>query len=341
MVGVALFGAGRIGRLHARNLVGHPRARLLAVYDVVEDAKREVAAETGARPAASVEEAMGVPGVEAVVIATSTDTHVDLIVKAVEAGKAVFCEKPIDLDLARVAACWRAIAPLEPLVQIGFNRRFDPSFAELKARLARGELGRLWQLIITSRDPDLPPRPYLERSGGLFRDMTIHDFDLARFLLPEEPVEVAAVAGALVEPGLQSLGDHDTAMVLLRTAGGIQVCITNCRRAAYGYDQRVEAMGERGALLVGNPRPHTVERWDAAATEARATLMPFFLERYAESYRLELDAFLRAVERREPVPVGFADGWRALLLAQAAYEALARGGWVRVEEVAAPFGQFS
>ena len=330
MVGFALFGAGRIGRLHAHNILRHPRAELVQLYDVLRPAAEALARETGAAVAPSIEAALADSRVQAIIIASSTDTHVDLITRGVRAGKAVFCEKPIALDLARVDACWREIEPFDPLFQIGFNRRFDPSMAELKRRLDAQELGPLRQLVITSRDPDLPSLDYLRRSGGILRDMTIHDFDMARFLLPEEPQEVMCMASVQFEPRLAELGDHDTAVVLLRTRSGIQAVIMNSRRAAYGYDQRVEALCEEGALFVGNLRPHAVERWDSGATGAAAPLLHFFVERYRESYERELDAFIEAIERGQPPPVGFEDGRRALLLAEAAYRSLAQGGVVAV-----------
>ncbi len=331
MVRFALFGAGRIGRMHADNIAAHPQARLVAVYDVVRPAAETVAGKHGARVATTVEEILEDGEVDAVLIASSTDTHIDLITRAAKAEKAILCEKPIDLDRERVDACWAEIAPLEPFVQIGFNRRFDPSFARLRESLREGELGGLRQLLITSRDPELPSRAYMEVAGGLLRDMTIHDFDMARFLLPEEPVEVSCFAAALIDPVVAELGDHDTAMVLLRTESGIQVCISNYRRAVYGYDQRIEAVCERGAILADNMRPTTLERWTASHTEARDPLLHFFIERYREAYVRELDAFIEALEEKREPPVTFEDGRRALILADAAYESLRSGRTVTVE----------
>ncbi len=330
MVRFALFGAGRIGRLHADNIAAHPQARLIAVYDVLRPAAEAVAGRHGARIAATVDEILEDPDVDAVLIASSTDTHVDLITRAAKAEKAVLCEKPIDLDRQRVDACWEEIASLDPFVQIGFNRRFDPSFARLRQCLREGELGGLRQLLITSRDPEVPPRAYMEVAGGLLRDMTIHDFDMARFLLPEEPVEVTCFASALIDPMVAELGDHDTAMVLLRTESGIQVYINNYRRAVYGYDQRIEAVCEEGAILADNMRPTTLERWTAAHTGARDPLLHFFVERYREAYVRELDAFVEALRERRAPPVTFEDGRRALILADAAYESLRSGRTVTV-----------
>jgi myo-inositol 2-dehydrogenase/D-chiro-inositol 1-dehydrogenase len=332
MVRFAVLGCGRIGRMHARNIAAHPRASLAAVYDIVEAAAAACGNELGTRPVRSPEEIWSDPAIDAVLIASSTDTHVELLTAAVKAGKAILCEKPIDLSLARVEACWAEIGPLQPRVMIGFNRRFDPSFAALKTALDADEIGEVRQVVITSRDPEVPPDSYMKVAGGLLRDMTIHDFDLARFLLGEEPVQVTGFADALIEARVRALGEHDTAMILLRTAAGRQCCITNYRKAVYGYDQRIEVVGERGMLMAGNRRATTVERWTAARTAARDPLLHFFIERYREAYLAELDAFVTAIEQRTDPPVGFADGRRALVLAEAAYEALRTGSTVTIPD---------
>jgi myo-inositol 2-dehydrogenase/D-chiro-inositol 1-dehydrogenase len=331
MVRFALLGCGRIGAMHADTIAAHPEASLVAAFDVAEAAARAVAARHGCRAAASAAEALEAGDVDAVLIASSTDTHVDLITQSAEAGKAVLCEKPIDLDIAKVEACWSRIGHLQPVVQIGFNRRFDPSFAAVRKAIDRGEIGAVRQVLITSRDPDIPPVDYLRVAGGLLRDMTIHDFDLARFLLPEEPCAVSAMASALIDDRVRELGDHDTAMILLGTPGGAQCCITNYRRAVYGYDQRIEVVGEKGMVKAENRRATTVERWTTERTAAKDPLLHFFIERYREAYVAELDAFIRAVRDGAPVPVGFADGRKALLLANAAYESLRTGRTVALE----------
>ena len=330
MMHFALFGCGRIGRMHAANLVRHSKVSLSRVYDVVEDAAAEVAERHGIVAARSIEEVLADPAVHAVLIASSTDTHVDLIERSVEAGKAVLCEKPIDLDIARVEACWQRIEGKNPRVMIGFNRRFDPSFKAVHDAIRAGEIGDLRQVTITSRDPGIPSVDYMKAAGGLLRDMTIHDFDLARYLLGEEPVKVACFAQALIAQEVRDLNDHDTAMILLETASGRQACITNYRAATYGYDQRIEAVGETGMVKAENRRPHTMERWGAETTEAKAPILHFFIERYQEAYNAEIQAFVEAVETGAPMPVGFEDGRRALMLANAAYESLATGKVVTV-----------
>jgi myo-inositol 2-dehydrogenase / D-chiro-inositol 1-dehydrogenase len=330
MVRVAVLGCGRIGRLHARNVARHPRAKLAAVYDVMGDAARQCAAELGVRSAGSVEELWSDRDVDAVFIATPTDTHVPLITAAVGAGKAVFCEKPVDLNLERARACWNEIARRKPRVMLGFNRRFDPSFAALRKRLLQGEIGRLELAVITSRDPAPPPVSYIRTSGGLFRDMTIHDFDMARYLAGD--IESVQAFGAnLVDPAIGEQGDIDTATVALRAKSGALLHINNTRRCAYGYDQRIEVFGSHGMLQAGNLRATSVESWSAELTAAREPVLHFFLERYREAYQEELTAFVTAVEEGSPFSPDFADGVEALRLAVAAAESLRNRSVVTLE----------
>jgi myo-inositol 2-dehydrogenase/D-chiro-inositol 1-dehydrogenase len=264
-----------------------------------------------------------------VIIASPTPTHVDLLAACARAGKAVLCEKPIDLDLARVDACWEGIKGLNATVMVGFNRRFDPTFAEMRERVAGGEIGRLEQLLITSRDPAPAPAAYIASSGGLFRDMTIHDFDIARFFLGEV-TEVQAIGANLIEPYIAEAGDVDSAVVSMRGAGGELCQITNSRRCAFGYDQRVEAFGAGGMLSAGNQTATSVRRSGAAGTETAAPYLNFFLDRYAAAYRAELDHLVICVEQGLTPSPGFADGRAALVLADAATESMKTGQAVRV-----------
>ncbi|MFO1069547.1 MAG: inositol 2-dehydrogenase [Geminicoccaceae bacterium] len=330
MLSFALFGCGRIGKMHADNLASHPKAQLTAVYDVNEAAAAEVAAKHGCRAAKTVDEIMAASDIDAVMIASSTDTHVQLLTAAAKAGKAILCEKPIDLDIGRVETCKKEIAGTDVPVMIGFNRRFDPSFAAVKKAMDGGEIGDIRQVIVTSRDPDLASLEYLKVSGGIFRDMTIHDFDMARFLLPEEPVEVSAMASVMVDKAVGEIGDHDTAVIIMRTAGGHQAIINNCRRAVYGYDQRIEVLGATGMLQANNRRATTIERWSKSRTAAQDPLLWFFIERYKEAYIAEIDAFIKCLETGSPCSPGFEDGRKALLLANAAYESLKTGRTVKV-----------
>jgi myo-inositol 2-dehydrogenase/D-chiro-inositol 1-dehydrogenase len=328
----AQFGAGRIGAIHAGNLAAlsgkSGGVRLRYVVDVNAAAARKIAESCGARV---VEErtALGDSRVGAVIIASSTDTHARLAMAAARAGKAIFCEKPIDLSLRKVDACLAVVRRARVPMLVGFNRRFDPEFRALKARLDRGAIGKVEQVLITSRDPGLPPLAYLKVAGGLFRDMTIHDFDMARWLLGEEPVEVFARGSCLVDAMVKRVGDIDSAAVTLRTASGKLAVITNSRRATYGYDQRIEVHGSGGRLSAGNRVESTVELADRRGVAA-AKPLHFFLERYADAYRAELAAFIAAVRAKKPMPVGPSDGRQALVLAEAALKSLRNGRAVRV-----------
>ncbi len=328
MLHFAQFGAGRIGAIHAANLAASGRARLAHVVDVHPPAAAALAAKHGAA-VSDTATALADPKVGAVIIASSTDTHADLVIAAARAGKAIFCEKPIDLSLPRVDACLDAVAKAGVPMLVGFNRRFDPSFSEVHRRIGAGAIGAVEQVVITSRDPGPPPVSYIKVSGGLFRDMTIHDFDMARWMLGEEPTEVFAYGATLVDPAIGQAGDIDSAMVLLKTASGRMAHINNSRRASYGYDQRVEVHGSAGRLIAGNRTPTTVELADANAVAADKPLH-FFLERYADAYRIELNAFLDSVANKTPMPVGAEDGRQALVLADAALESLHTGRPVKV-----------
>jgi myo-inositol 2-dehydrogenase/D-chiro-inositol 1-dehydrogenase len=330
MLRIAVIGAGRIGKIHAGNVASHPRAHLVAVVDPVETGARALAQQHGSQWATQAQDLIAGKDIDAIVVGSPTNTHIDLIDHAPAAGKAVLCEKPIDLDIAKVNRCLDSLKKRPVPLLVGFNRRFDPSAEALKSAIVAGEIGQVRQVIISSRDPGPPPLSYVVNSGGLFRDMTIHDFDMGRWLLGEEPVEVYATASCLVDPSLSEHGDYDTAMVVMRTASGSQCHINNCRQAVYGYDQRLEVLGSEGMLLNDNLRSTTLRRYDAESTESREPLLNFFLERYADSYRRELDAFVEAVLDKKPVPVTGEDGRRALMLADAALESARTGKTVRV-----------
>ncbi|MFN6955262.1 MAG: inositol 2-dehydrogenase [Acetobacteraceae bacterium] len=332
MLVFAQFGAGRIGAIHAGNLAAAGTARLKHLVDVNGPAAASLAARCGA-VVSSKAEALADPEVDAVVIASSTDTHAALVIAAAHAGKAIFCEKPIDLSLPRVDEALAAVRAAGVPMMVGFNRRFDPSFAELRRRIGAGAIGTVEQVVITSRDPGLPPLEYLRVSGGQFRDMTIHDLDMARWLLGEEPAEVFAWGAALVDPAVAAAGDTDSCMVLLRTATGRMAHINNSRRTCYGYDQRIEVHGSGGRLIAGNRVPTTVEQADASGVTTEKPL-PFFLERYAEAYRSEIAAFIEALRAGAPMPVGGEDGRQALVLAEAALRSLRENRPLRVSEIA-------
>jgi myo-inositol 2-dehydrogenase/D-chiro-inositol 1-dehydrogenase len=328
MLELAQFGAGRIGAIHASNIAAMKDVRLRYVIDVNTEAAKKLAARYGAK-VTTEREAFGDPQVGAVLIASSTDTHARLAIAAARAGKAIFCEKPIDLSLKRVDACLSEVEEAGVPMFVGFNRRFDPSFSALKNRLDAGEIGAVEQVVISSRDPGPPPLAYVKVSGGMFRDMTIHDFDMARWLLGEEPVEVFAMGEALIDRKIAAAGDIDSAMVLMRTASDRMCHINNSRRAAYGYDQRIEVFGAKGMLRAENIGETTVEHFSAQGTVSDRPL-DFFLERYVEAYRAEMSAFVLALSKRIPMPVGARDGRQALVLAEAALKSLKTGQAVKV-----------
>jgi myo-inositol 2-dehydrogenase/D-chiro-inositol 1-dehydrogenase len=276
-----------------------------------------------------MEEAVAAGDADAVLICTPTTTHADFIEKATRSGKAVFCEKPVDLSSERIRSCLAVVKQAGKPLMIGFNRRFDPNFAALKARMLDGAVGETELVTIISRDPGPPPISYIETSGGLFRDMMIHDLDLARFLLDEDPVEVHAVASSLVDPAIGKAGDVDTAAVLLKTASGKIVQISNSRRATYGYDQRIEVHGSKGMIRAHNIPRTTVELATGAGMLADP-VQDFFLERYSEAYRLEMAAFVDALlSGKAPNPSG-EDGLKAQILADAATQSAQTGQTVRV-----------
>ncbi|MFN3673865.1 MAG: inositol 2-dehydrogenase, partial [Bosea sp. (in: a-proteobacteria)] len=313
MMRFGLLGAGRIGRIHGLNVAARADCKLVAVADAAPEAAASLAAGTGAT-VASVEAILADAAIDAVLICSPTDTHADLIEQAVTAGKAVFCEKPVDLDAERIRRCLAIVARSGKPLMIGLNRRFDPNFAALEKRLRAGEAGAIEIVSVISRDPSPPPVDYVKRSGGLFRDMMIHDFDMARFLLGEEPVEVFALGSALVDPAIGAAGDVDTAAVLMKTASGRIAQISNSRRASYGYDQRIEVHGSLGMLRAGNIHETTVEIATGAGFRADP-VQTFFLERYAAAYRAELDAFIATcAEGAAQTPSGL-DGLKAQILA--------------------------
>ena len=312
-----IIGAGRIGKIHAANVAARRDSEVVIVADADAAAAKSVAEATGGK-IGSIDEIFASSAVDAVAICAPTDMHADLIERAARAGKAIFCEKPIDLDAERVRKCLDVVKSSGATLMVGFNRRFDPNFAAVRQRIADGVIGELEIVSITSRDPGPPPISYIARSGGLFRDMMIHDFDMARFLLGEEPIVVSAMASALVDKAIGEAGDVDTAVVILQTKSGKVAQISNSRRASYGYDQRIEAHGSKGMLQADNIRETTVE-YAGANGYARDKALNFFLERYASAYRDELDAFVSAVKSgARPRPDG-EDGLQANRLADAAY----------------------
>ncbi|HEX3949823.1 MAG TPA: inositol 2-dehydrogenase [Steroidobacteraceae bacterium] len=314
MYNVAIFGAGRIGQIHARNAAYSAELKLKFVVDPNRAAAAALASQTGAI-VADVDAVLGDGSIHGVIIASATNVHLDQALAAASAGKAIFCEKPLDLDLARARQAGAQLAGAKMLV--GFNRRFDPHFNALKARIESNAIGKLESVNITSHDPAPPPVAYIRVSGGLFKDMTIHDFDMARWLLNEEPIEVFASASCLVDPEIGAAGDVDTARILLRTGTGRLCSISNTRRSGYGYDQRIEAYGSAGAARADNVLESTV--WTCTERgSASDALQYFFLERYREAYRRELQHFADILRHGTAPAAGYRDGVAALVLAEAA-----------------------
>jgi myo-inositol 2-dehydrogenase/D-chiro-inositol 1-dehydrogenase len=331
VVRFGLFGAGRIGAMHGANIASNPGSSLHVVYDVHHAAAEKVAAAHGAKVAADVAAVLSDPDVDAVMIASSTDTHVDLISAAARAGKPILCEKPIHLDIARVEQCKRDIAGTGVPVAIGFNRRFDASHRAVREAVRRGDIGQLQLLVITSRDPGIAPMEYMKVSGGIFRDMTIHDFDIARFVLGEDPVEVFATGSVMIEPALAGIGDVDTAMVVMKAPSGALVHINNSRHAVYGYDQRMEAFGSKGMVQSDNFRATTLRRWTHDHTDMQDPLLHFFIQRYTQAYLDELNDFISAITHKTAPTADFEDGRKALILADAAWESVKTGRSVQVK----------
>jgi myo-inositol 2-dehydrogenase/D-chiro-inositol 1-dehydrogenase len=328
MIEVALFGAGRIGKIHAANVAREAGARLKFVVDPDGAAARALAAVHGAR-VATVAEVFEDRGIGAVLICSSTDTHADLILAGAAAGKQIFCEKPVDLAIGRARGCAEAVARAGVTCMIGFQRRFDPTFAALKSRLVAGEIGTPEMLVVTSRDPGAPPLPYIRSSGGIFKDMLIHDFDIFRWILDDEAETVHANASCLVDPAIAEAGDADSTAVTIRTKRGRLCQINTTRRAAYGYDQRFEVLGSLGMLQAGNHAPTEVVASSASAV-SRDLPEHFFLERYRAAYANEMSHFFAVLAGREKLRTTVDDGLKALELAEAATASWREGRIVRM-----------
>lgn len=332
-VKMGLIGAGRIGRLHAEHLTSRiSSVELLMVADVYEEVARECA-ERYAIPAFTCDyrEVLIHPDIEAVVICSSTDTHARIIEEAARAGKHVFCEKPIALDLAAIDRALNVVKQNGVKLQIGFNRRFDANYRRVRQAIEQGEIGQPRQLHIISCDPAPPPIDYIRVSGGLFLDMMIHDFDMARFLIGSEVEEVYASASALDYPAIAEVGDVDRAVVLLRFANGVIATISNSRRATYGYDQRLELLGNEGSVSIDNNYPTTAIISDAQSVR-RDLPLHFFVERYNESFVSEMQAFVDALLHDASVPVTGYDGRVPVVMALAARASLTEHRPVRLSE---------
>jgi myo-inositol 2-dehydrogenase/D-chiro-inositol 1-dehydrogenase len=332
MLKIFQIGAGRIGLIHAASVAASPKAELYGITDPNTAAASAIAKQYGAK-ILEIDAGLTDKNVDAVLIASPTNTHADLIIKAARAGKAIFCEKPVDLNIERVRESLRVVEECKVPLFLGFNRRFDPSFRALYDALKAGRVGKLEMVSITSRDPGPPPVEYIKVSGGIFRDMMIHDLDMAQWLVGEKIVEVFATGSCLVNPEIAKAGDIDTALVTMKTASGVLCQISNSRRAAYGYDQRIEVLGEKGMLQAENRTATSLQVADASGITAEPPLH-FFLERYADAYRNELLAFIELVTEKKAVAPGAADGLAAQELAEAAFRSWQTGQPVSLADAA-------
>ena len=330
MVRIGILGAGRIGQVHARAVGETKGAKLVAISDPFPEAAQAIADAHGC-DIRTVDEIAAAEDIDGVLICSPTDLHADQIEQFARAGKAVFCEKPIDLDIARVNACLSVVEETGAVLMLGFNRRYDADFKALKAVIDEGRIGDVEMITITSRDPGPPPLEYIARTGGIFRDMTIHDFDVARWMLGEEVETVVAQASVLTDPAIGDAGDFDSVNIILRTASGKQAVITNSRRATYGYDQRIEVHGSKGKAEAGNTHEARIE----VATGdgfTRPPLLDFFMTRYTQAYADEIAAFVACVEDGAPPPTTGTDGLRALILAEAALTSATTGRALKTSE---------
>jgi len=333
-VRIGLIGAGRIGRVHAEHLANRiPEANLVAISDIFVEAAEKLASDFQI-PAAYKDHRriMEDKTIEAVVICSSTDTHAMMIAEAATAGKHIFCEKPIDHDLSKIDHVLAAVEKAGVKLQVGFNRRFDPNFQRVREIVAAGEIGEPHILRITSRDPGPPPIEYIKVSGGIFLDMTIHDFDMARFLMGEEVEEIYATGGVRVDPHIGEAGDIDTAIITLRFENGAIGSIDNSRKAVYGYDQRVEVFGSEGVVMVSNNTPHS-----AVVSNANGVFGPlpqfFFIERYTEAYIVEMKEFVKCIQQDTSPPVNGIDGRIPVVMGYAAKMSFDENRPVKLSEV--------
>ena len=332
MIEFCLVGGGFIGPLHAANIASHPDARLRWIVDINIAAAQALGAKHGGRPTSNLDDALADPETHAVVICTPPRTHAAIIERAARAGKAVFCEKPVDLDMRRVEACGNVLTTTRTPFFVAFNRRFDPSHRALFDAIRAGEIGSLEMLVLSSRDPEISPPDYVAAMPyGIFYDTMIHDFDMVRWLMADEPIEIVARTACMLDATANPHRDPDTAMVILRMATGALVHVNSSFRAVYGYDQRIEAFGANGMLISRNRQPTTLERYGADGIR-RDPLLYFFIDRYAESYARELDDFIQALEAQRPPSIGFNDGRRALQIAEAAVESAKSGAPVSIPD---------
>ena len=323
MINIALFGLGRIGLMHGKNLMRNRSFKLKYVYDINKSLTKKIAKKLKSTPINKPSIAFNDKKIKAVFIASTTSTHIKLILEAVKNKKMVFCEKPLDLKIKKINECKKKILKLNPKIQLGFNRRYDPGHNFLKKELNKGKIGKLEKIIITSRDPAPPSIKYLKQSGGIFRDMMIHDFDLLRFYLGKDEVKsIFASASNISDKKFKKIKDFELASCLINSKKGVQCIITNSRHCSFGYDQRVELFGSKGMLISGNKKQNETELHTKVSTSQQKPLLNFFIDRYKEAYKLQLNDLFRMIKKNIKPLATFEDGRRALILANAAYKSI-------------------
>ena len=332
MINIALFGVGRIGLMHGKNLMRNRSFKLKYIYDIDKSLSKKVAKKLKSISINKPSIAFKDKTIDAVFISTSTSTHTKFILEAAKNKKAIFCEKPLDLNISKINECRKKISKLNPKIQLGFNRRYDPGHNSLKKELTKGTIGKLEKIIITSRDPAPPSLNYLKQSGGIFRDMMIHDFDLLRFYLDKDEIKsIFASASNISNKKFKKIKDYELASCLINSKSGVQCIITNSRHCSFGYDQRVELFGSKGMIISGNKKENETEIHTKKNTSQQKPLLNFFIDRYKDAYKLQLKDLFNMIKRKKKPLVGFEDGRRALILANAAYESLKKNKNIKVK----------
>ena len=319
MIKFALLGTGRIGKLHAEIINSNPSSQIKYVYDIDIKSSKAISKKYKCKLALTAKEAIASSDIDAILIASATPTHTRYITMGAQARKPIFCEKPIDLDIKKVNSCWAKIKKFNPNIQIGFNRRYDPSHNKVQNDVLSGKIGKLEMIVITSRDPAPPGLDYLKVSGGIFRDCSIHDFDLARYILKNDPiVDIYATGSRNVSNDFKKTNDFDTTMCVMKSKKGVLVHINNSRRAVYGYDQRLEVFGSKGMLISDNVSEYNISSYNQNTSFAKNPIKNFFIERYADAYRIQFEDFLNSIKLNKKPKVDFNDGKQALVLADCA-----------------------
>ena len=332
MINVALFGLGRIGQMHGENLHAHKKFNLKYTFDIDKNLSKKISNKFDALPIDNPRTAFQDKNVDIVFIASSTPTHINLINEATKYKKIVFCEKPLDLDIKKVNSCKKRIKKFNPKIQLGFNRRYDPGHSSIKKDLKKGDIGKLEKIIITSRDPAPPPINYLKVSGGIFKDMMIHDFDLIRFYLQNDEVEsIYSIGSNISDKRFNKIKDYELASCILKSKKGVQCIITNSRHCSFGYDQRVELFGSKGMLISGNKNKNETQTFTKNNTFQKKPFLNFFIDRYLDAYKLQLDELAAYTTKRKQPISSFEDGRRALIIANAALDSLKQKKQIKIK----------